>query len=114
MYSVPKFLTECLGTGLPGWCIGCLAQAFRPLACINTTNHHQHNHLLKALPFQTALASNIALIGQFDPKRANPDAAPAVSNGEFTADELDAMIAGQDTAETTGSAANKGGKRRKA
>lgn len=59
------------------------------------------------------LATTVPLIGQLDPKRA---AAPARSagNDDFTAEELDAMIAsGGDVAETTGSSAKKGGKRRK-
>lgn len=67
-----------------------------------------------ALPFQTLLASNVAVIGQFDPKRANRRAAPPVSNTDFTADEVAATIVGKDTAKTSGSAANKGAKRRKA
>lgn len=63
------------------------------------------------------LASNIPVVGDLDPKRASAGAAPAVSSvqSDFTAEELNAMIsAGGGTAETTGSAAKKGGKRRKA
>lgn len=56
------------------------------------------------------LASNVALIGKFDPKRATLDAAP---EGDFTVEELDALFAGDGTAEASGSAAKKGGKRRK-
>lgn len=66
-----------------------------------------------ALPFQTMLASNVAVIGKFDPKRATLDATPAVPGQDFTVDELDALIAGDDAAATSGSAAKKGGKRRK-
>lgn len=56
------------------------------------------------------LASNVAVIGKFDPKRATLNAAPAVSGEEFTVEELDSLIG---TAEASGSAAKKGGKRRK-
>ncbi|KAJ4410280.1 hypothetical protein N0V82_009274 [Gnomoniopsis sp. IMI 355080] len=66
-----------------------------------------------ALPFQTMLASNVPVVGKFDPKRATLDAAPAAPGQEFTVDELDALIAGDDAAATSGSAAKKGGKRRK-
>lgn len=59
------------------------------------------------------LASNVALIGKFDPKRATVDAASAAPAGEFTVEELDALIAEDGTAEASGSAAKKGGKRRK-
>lgn len=59
------------------------------------------------------LASNVAVIGKFDPKRATLNAAPAASGEEFTVEELDSLIAGDGTAEASGSAAKKGGKRRK-
>lgn len=79
----------------------------------------EQGHLVVA-PFQTMLASTVPAIGLLDPKRANAatDSAPA-RTGEYTAEELDAMIAavggGEDAAvETTGSSAKKGGKRRKA
>ncbi|CAN8098655.1 unnamed protein product [Discula destructiva] len=67
-----------------------------------------------ALPFQTFLASNVNVIGSFDPKRANPDAVSTASSGDFTAQGLNDVLTGHDTAETSGSAANKGVKRRKA
>ncbi|PSR88921.1 microsomal signal peptidase 25 kDa subunit-domain-containing protein [Coniella lustricola] len=69
-----------------------------------------------ANPFQTMLASNIPIVGQLDPKRADAGSAgPAAGSGDFTAEELSAMIAGDTTsAEAIGSAANKSAKRRKA
>lgn len=67
-----------------------------------------------ALPFQTLLASNVPVIGKFDPKRATLDSGSAVPGEEFTTEELDALLADDGSAQTTGSAAKKGGKRRKA
>lgn len=66
-----------------------------------------------ALPFQTLLASNVPVIGKFDPKRATVDVASAVPGEHFTVEELDALIAEGGAAAASGSAAKKGGKRRK-
>lgn len=59
------------------------------------------------------LASNVSVIGTFDPKRATLDSAPAAPEEDLTVDELDALNAADGTAATSGSAAKKGGKRRK-
>lgn len=61
------------------------------------------------------LASNVTLVGQLDPKRADAGAVLTLTASDFTSEELGAMIAGEPTlGETTGSAAKKGAKRRKA
>lgn len=75
-------------------------------------------------PFQSMLATSVPVVGTLDPSRVNADtkettpaANNAVGGAEYTAEELDAILAatGADanTAEVTGSSAKKGGKRRK-
>lgn len=71
-----------------------------------------------ATPFQIMLASNVPTVGRLDPKRAQVIGAPTAGQENLTsttAEDLDAMIAGDGaiTAETTGSSAKKGGKKRK-
>lgn len=62
------------------------------------------------------LATHVPVIGTLDPSRAK--SANNATNEEYTAEELDAMLAAagadKNAAEVTGSSAKKGGKRRKA
>ena len=68
-----------------------------------------------ALPFQTMLASSVALIGKHDPKRVAGAVDGVEQSGlqEIPAKVLDAMMAATGT-ETEASTAKKAGKRRKA
>lgn len=68
-----------------------------------------------APPFQTMLASSVPAIGKFDAKRAGGSAQASTNGVDYSAEDLDAMLAAtnEDSAKATGSSAKKGGKRRK-